>query len=168
MGDARNWSDRKIALEAARAAERRRVHAEAKRALLREVTLYAHYTRDRGGQRFPNWFQLHPCATFRFSGYLVRATCMGCGQGWPIPPHMLDDTPWAHRFWPAVMQELACPACGSCPAEIRFADDGGEVGAISIHPQVTLRVYKSQGFTKPQTSQGAPDPFAQHDDGGSS
>ena len=39
------------------------------------------------------------------------------------------------------------------------------VEALSIHPKVTLHVFKRAGFTSPEPSRGEIDPFAQHDDG---
>lgn len=98
----------------------------------------------------------------------------------PVPPplHIVTTPYFAHdavlrgaddpSFSPGTAPPIhgqGGPVCGSCPAEIRFANDSGDVGALSTRLHITLQMFKSIGFHKPQVSQGEPDPFAQHDDG---
>ncbi len=110
---------------------------------------------------------MNPCDTFRVFRLTVTAECMGCTGTWPVERWLLDDSPYAHRPWPVVMGELVCPRCLSCPRELRFRDADGEVGAVSISPEIVLHVSTATSqVSRPVRSHGYPDADAQHDDGG--
>ena len=160
MGDPRNWTARKVG-------QVRRENSARDRQRLVEVTLYHHSAAALAGQAGPNFMVLHPCDTFRVFRLRVTATCMGCMAQREVTAAAFDDTPWAHRHWPAVMDKLICERCESCPRELRFSDlRGGDVGVISLDAQTTLRVATAtSGVTRPVLSRVEVDPFVQHDDG---
>ena len=158
MGHPGNWTPRKRE-------QVRRENAEADRGRLREVVLYQHTVAALNGQVGPDFFRMHPCTTFRVFRFEAVATCMGCLRQHQVTPYDLNDTPWAHRYWPTVMQELVCPDCGSCPKEVRFKSGTSDVGAISIDAEIVLHIADTNRISRPSPSRGAIDPFSQHDDG---